>query len=641
MDILKDLNKKQKEAVQTTEGPVLIIAGPGSGKTQVLTHRIAYLISKNKVNPANILAVTFTNKAATEMRQRISSLLFNKSRIKTKQKLPTIGTFHGICAKILRQEISLLGFKKRFTIYDKDDQLSLIKEVMKSLEINPEIFHPGSVLNAISSAKSELIDEKTYRRESDEYFQKTISQIYTLYQKKLKEANALDFEDLIFYTVTLFKKFPEILKKYQKHFCYILIDEYQDTNFSQYTLTRLLAQEHKNICTVGDDWQSIYSFRGADVRNILEFEKDYPQAKIIMLEESYRSTQTILDAASSIISKNTHCKDKKLWTQKSSGVHLAVFEAENERAEAEFVASEIENLMRNHEINSSPLKLRDFAVLYRINAQSRILEEAFLKHNIDYKIVGGLKFYSRKEIKDLIAYLKIIENPDDIISFQRIINVPPRGIGKVSLKKILEGDIGECRLRPKSKAHISLNNFKQLIESFRRQSQKLPLSKLLKFIIDKTGYDKYIQDGSLKNDARWENIEELFSLAQEYDHLNPQEGLSSFLEKVSLATDADEIESKKDLVNLMTLHAAKGLEFSVVFIVGLEEGLLPYSRSLNNSNEIEEERRLCYVGINRAKEKVYLVFARVRNFRGVKQANLPSRFLKDIPENLIDYYSFE
>jgi DNA helicase II / ATP-dependent DNA helicase PcrA len=643
-NILSGLNQQQQKAVQSVQGPVLIVAGPGSGKTRVLTHRIAYLIQKN-IPSENILAVTFTNKAAQEMKERVIRLVRNvgdvgdvgdkqfqqaKSRAKifgagrSDLTIPTIGTFHAICLRILRREIDKLNYEKRFTIYDETDQLSLIKQITKDLQMDTSQIKPTALKENISRAKDELISAEFYQNEANEYWPKIVAQVYEKYQKALKKANALDFDDLIMLAVQLFQKYPVILEKYQNQWPYILIDEAHDTNLGQYTLINLLAQKYKNICLIADPDQSIYSWRGADLRNILNFEKDYPDAKVILLEENYRSTQNILSASHHIIIKNRERKEKKIWTKNQTGEPIQIIEAENEEDEGDFIIQEMENLF------SQGFNLKDFTVLYRTNAQSRAIEEAFLKANFPYKIIGAMRFYERKEIKDILAYLKLLINPNDLISLNRIINVPPRKIGKTTNHKL---QMADYKLN-----NGAFQNFSRLIDYLRQAGQKLPLTKLINLVIQKTDYEKYIRDGSEDGERRWENIQELFTVTNRHDKTTPFLGLENFLEEITLLSSHDEVENEKDLVNLMTLHCAKGLEFPVVFMTGLEEGLFPHSKSLLDSEQMEEERRLCYVGLTRAKQKVYLSFAKKRRIYGTVMVNLPSRFLGDIPDNLIEFY---
>jgi len=629
-EILKNLNPRQKEAVETINGPVLILAGPGSGKTKVLTHRLANLM-QNKIPAQNILAVTFTNKAAGEMKSRVEKLVVGK-------QMPFIGTFHAFCLSILRKEIDKLDYKKNFVIYDEDDQINLIKEVIKTLEINSEQFPPKRVLTTISNLKDEIIDWKQYQENAGEYFEKIIAKIYAAYQSTLKMNNALDFDDLIMLTVILFEEFPEILKKYQEKYQYILVDEYQDTDPAQYRLIKLLASKHKNLCVVGDDAQSIYSFRNADFRNILNFEKDYSEAKIVTLDQNYRSTQNILDAASKLISKNVYQKPKNLWTENPSGPLISVIGTWDERGEADYVVKKIIKFVK------SGFKLKDIAVFYRTNAQSRALEEAFIRYHIPYKLVGAIRFYQRKEVKDLVSYLKYAESKD-AMSLRRIINIPSRGIGKITLDRILDQGLEKI-----AKEKQEVQNFYELIQKTKAITNEKPLSEVLKFILEEINYKKYLKknygdnelrEGLTENEARWQNIEELINVASDYDQLPPPNGLKEFLEKTALLSEADEVESKKDVVHLMTLHTAKGLEFSIIFIIGCEEGILPHSRSLLNPLDIEEERRLFYVGITRSKIHLHLLLTQRRMSWGSKEANPASRFLSEIPKHLINYEEYE
>ena len=659
-NILENLNPAQKEAVETTEGAVLIIAGAGSGKTKALTHRVAYLIREKKVAPRNILAVTFTNKAAQEMKERVASLLtdsnlrmpFESTNLKN-YELPVMGTFHSICVRILRHEIEKIGYKKSFNIFDTQDQEALMKKVMKEMEINIDQFKPKAMLGAISKAKNELIDAEMFQSRIGGYYEEIVSKVYTQYQKRLKEQDALDFDDILMLIVKLFQKFPEVLEKYQNLFRYIMVDEYQDTNHAQYALVAMLAKKWGNLCVVGDDWQGIYSWRGANIQNILDFEKDYPQAKVIKLEQNYRSTQNILDAAYGVISKNVNRKDKEIWTDNKGGHLLSAYEARDERDEAEFLIAEIQKMIGESAMRSlgtardGKLRLSDFVVLYRTNAQSRIVEEAMLRNSIPYRIIGGLKFYQRKEVKDVIAYLRLIQNFNDEVSLERIINEPRRGVGDVSLGKWLsfakENNLNYIeaglKINDSSKLHVSkIDAIKKFCDFIIRGKEKIAKTKvtdLIEFVFTESGYEKFLLDGTDEGQTRYENVRELLTVSKKYDEYAGEEGLSLFLEEVALIADTDNIDQASEAVHLMTLHSAKGLEFKVVFIVGLEEGILPHSRSLIDHNEMEEERRLMYVGITRAKEKVYLVYTRERNIYGSTQINSPSRFLDDIPENLI------
>jgi len=665
-NILENLNERQRKAVTATSGPVLIIAGPGSGKTKVLTHRIAYIIGKEKINPTNILAVTFTNKAAQEMKNRVGALLkktvyANNSNFYEEPtnnisaqggpasgwQHPIIGTFHNICVRILRQEAEAVGYKKSFVIYDADDQISMIKKIMKELQVNSEQFNPRAVLSHISNAKNELKDAESFSNIADGYFEEQVSAIYNVYQKKLKENNALDFDDLIMQTILLFLDKPEILRKYQNKFQYVMVDEYQDTNYAQYRLVDLLSKSHRNLCVVGDDWQSIYKWRGADIRNILDFEKNYSEAEVILLEQNYRSTQTILDASYQIISRNVNRKEKKLWSEKKAGEPIVIYEAADEKGEAEFIVAEIARLT-NEKLSNEKINLKDIAILYRTNAQSRSIEDVFLKYALPYKIVGGIKFYLRKEIKDIIAYLRLIQNPTDRASLERIINIPKRDLGQVTFKKIIReieksdqniietlSDL-KCENIPEKKIK-EIKKFAEIIKKCQNKINEIKISELLNLLIKNINYEKYIKDGTEEGEKRWENVKELFSAVEKYDNFPAEKSLPILLEEIALATDLDNINSSQDSVTLMTLHSAKGLEFSAVFIIGMEEGLLPHSRSVRDPSEMEEERRLCYVGITRAKRKAYLIFARTRKIYGSTQANMPSRFISDIPENLAEF----
>lgn len=672
-EILKKLNSPQRQAVETTEGPVLVIAGAGSGKTRALTHRVAYLILERNVRPMNILAVTFTNKAANEMKERIMKLLSDATESMSspqlspdyergvkKYNLPTVGTFHSICVKILRREIEKIGYKSSFNIFDDQDQKSLMKRTMKEMEINLDQFKPQAILGAIGKAKNELIDAEKFRSRVGGYWEEVVAKIYTTYQKKLHDQNALDFDDILMLAVKIFRDHPEVLEKYQNIFRYIMVDEYQDTNHAQYVLVKLLSQKYRNVWVCGDDWQGVYSWRGADIKNILDFEKDYPDAVTIKLEQNYRSTQTILDAAYGVISKNRNRKDKKVWTEKKGGHLIASYKADDERDEAEFIISEIENLRKKES-----LTLSDFVVLYRTNAQSRIVEEAMLRNSVPYRIIGGLKFYQRKEIKDVVAYLRLINNFSDEVSLERIINEPKRSIGSATLKKWLyisksnNCDPIFCGLSisnfqfpisnkipnsndkfPKNKITLSKSNeiiqFCEFIKKIAEVKDELPVSELIQKIFIESGYEKFLLDGTEEGEVRRENVQELLTVAKKYDEHKGGEGLNLFLEEVALVADTDNIDQASEAVHLMTLHSAKGLEFKIVFIAGLEEGIMPHSRSMLDATQMEEERRLMYVGITRAKIKVYLLFTLERAIFGSTQINPPSRFLDDIPEDLLE-----
>jgi len=633
MEIIKSLNEEQKEAVLATEGPVLVIAGAGSGKTRLLTHRVAYLIREKKVNPRHILAVTFTNKAAGEMKERVRELLAGGYF-----QEPWMGTFHHICIRILRVEIDKIGYKKNFVIYDDSDQLALVKKIMKEKEISADQFNPRAMLAVISKAKGELQSVEDYIS-GESFFERIVARVYEAYQKTLSANNALDFDDILQKTVELFQKFPDILEKYQNIFRYILVDEYQDTNKAQYVLVNLLAQRHRNLMVVGDDWQSIYSFRGADVRNILNFEKDYPEARVIRLERNYRSTQKILDAAHGVISKNIHRKDKKLWTDNAGDHDIVVRKVSDEQEEAGFITSEIAGIMAKEK-----LSYNDFVVLYRTNAQSRAIEEAFLEAAMPYRVIGGVRFYERREIKDFLAYLKFIHNPSDEISLERIINLPPRGIGAVTIGKWIrftrENNLDFVASSREARNIPGLNSakieaiakFGDMIDRLRGAADRIPLTDLMDSVLEETEYRKLLLAEGEAGQVRFENVRELFTVAEKFKE--EKRGLDIFLEEVALVASTDNIDSEAGAVHLMTMHAAKGLEFDTVFIAGMEEGLFPHSRSLLDERQMEEERRLAYVGITRAKKRIYLLWAVTRNIFGSVRVNVESRFLDDIPEAL-------
>jgi len=634
--LLEGLNSEQVKAVTHLDGPVLIVAGPGSGKTRVLTHRVAYLIGQG-IPAENILAVTFTNKAANEMKERIAKLV--SSGASHNHKVPTVGTFHSVCAKILRQEIEVLGWKRDFVIFDDKDSLNMIKKIMADLSLSEDQFNPNAIQGLISQQKSELGSAQTFAANATDYFPEIVAKIWTPYEERLKKNNAVDFDDLLLLPVKLFMENETLLEKYQEKFKYILVDEYQDTNHAQYTLIKLLAAKYRNLFVIGDESQNIYSWRGADFRNLLNFEKDYPEANVILLEQNYRSSQNILTAAHNIIIKNKFRKDKNLWTENADGQPITLFGANDEREEGSYIISEI----RRHKKNKPSLRLADFTILYRTNAQSRAIEEAFLKAGLPYKVVGGLKFYDRKEVKDMIAYIRLVQNPKDSLAMERIINVPPRGFGKeIDCQELI--DYGTENLITKATAQRTRawKNFSDLMDGLRQSAENLPLSKLLKLIIEKTEYEKFVKEKGKKEEGeeRWDNLKELFSVTKKYDHLPPEEGRRTFLEEASLMSNQDEVDTEHNLVNLMTLHCAKGLEFPVVFIAGCEEGIFPHSRSLIDAWQMEEERRLCYVGVTRAKEKLYLIAAHARQLFGSTMVNPPSRFLYDIPSHLIEYINF-
>ncbi|MDP3998737.1 MAG: UvrD-helicase domain-containing protein [bacterium] len=611
--LLEDLNQRQREAVKQTDGPILILAGAGSGKTRVLTHKIAHLITEQKAQPEDILALTFTNKAAGEMKERIQNLLIPDSRFPTPD-LPFAGTFHSFCARILRKEGKALGFPPGFLIYDEGDQKEVIKEAMKNLDISTKNYNPSAVLATIGQAKNELLSALEYLQYARGHFQETAAKIYLTYQKILKENAALDFDDLLLETVRLFQKEPPILTRYQNRFRYILIDEYQDTNRAQYALGKLLAGRWRNICVVGDASQSIYSWRGADFRNLMSFKNDFPDLKVFNLEQNYRSTQKILDAAYHVILRNTSHPILKLWTQNPPGEKINLYESPNEHEEAEFIINQIASHAMRHKPalpTGRPYALSNFAIFYRTNAQSRILEETLLRAGLPYALVGGTRFYERREIKDVLAYLRLLVNPKDTVSYKRI-----EKLGKARLQKFL-GFAGK----------LDYSNIKK----------ELPTLEILDELLAKTGYLE-LYDPKVEEDlTRLENIKELRSVATEFP--DP----TNFLENVALVEQEYYPDNpvgngeKKNTVTLMTLHAAKGLEFPVVFIIGMEEGLFPHSRSLLDPQELEEERRLCYVGMTRAKEKLYLTYARRRLFFGQRTSNTVSRFIGEIPQHLLSF----
>ena len=639
MDLLAGLNPPQRDAVEAINGPVLILAGPGSGKTRVITHRIAYLIRVCGVNPSCIMAVTFTNKAAREMRERLEHLVSYAVRDLT------FGTFHAICAQILRREGKAIDIDSRFVIYDDSDQTSLLKRSLQELNLDPKQYALGALASAISSAKSQLLSPADYLQRGRSYFDEISARVYENYQQRLRESNALDFDDLLMMTVLLFRQHPEVLEKYQSRYLHLLVDEFQDTNLVQYELIKQIGGKHRNICVVGDPDQSIYSWRFADMRNILSFEKDFPDVKIVLLEQNYRSTRTILETASRIISANLQRKPKKLWTDNEPGEPVSVVEAYTEQEEAQFVINEVERLVSRGDVS-----LGDCAVLYRTNAQSRALEETFIRYGTPYRLVAGTRFYERREVKDIIAYLRLIQNPSDSISLMRIISVPQRGIGEQSQTRLsawakslgfspyeaLRHLAQETSVDSPFTPHTAklLTTFFNMMEKFIEKSRKLNLIDLFDFVVERLDYKGYIIN-SPDGEERWDNVMELRGVAQEHRDLPPPDGLDTFLEGVTLVSDVDSLEEGVSAVTFITLHQAKGLEFPVVFIVGMEDGLLPHFRSLDDPIQMEEERRLCYVGVTRAKKKVYLVRAFRRNLMGRSMITTPSRFLTDVPGDKI------
>ncbi|WP_174720644.1 DNA helicase PcrA [Streptococcus periodonticum] len=642
--LLTGMNDRQAEAVQTTEGPLLIMAGAGSGKTRVLTHRIAYLIDEKLVNPWNILAITFTNKAAREMKERAFSL--NPA---TEDCL--IATFHSMCVRILRREADHIGYNRNFTIIDPSEQRTLMKRILKTLNLDPKKWNERAILGTISNAKNDLIDEAAYVALAGDMYTEIVAKCYEMYQKELRQSEAMDFDDLIMLTLRLFDKNPDVLTYYQQRYQYIHVDEYQDTNHAQYQLVKLLASRFKNICVVGDADQSIYGWRGADMQNILDFEKDYPEAKVVLLEENYRSTKTILQAANDVIKNNRNRRPKSLWTQNADGEDIVYYRANDEQDEALFVAKTIDELS-----STSDYVYRDFAVLYRTNAQSRNIEEALLKANIPYTMVGGTKFYSRKEIRDVISYLNLIANTSDNISFERVVNEPKRGVGPGTVEKIRNFAAGQemslldassqIMLSPvKGKAAQAVFDFANLILNLREQLDELTVTELVELVLERTGYtEQLVAQATLESQARIENIEEFLSVTKNFDEDSENDTeetsldrLSRFLNDLALIADTDDGDQESSEVTLMTLHAAKGLEFPVVFIIGMEENVFPLSRAAEDEDELEEERRLAYVGITRAEKVLFLTNANSRLLYGKTNYNRPTRFLNEISSSLLDY----
>jgi DNA helicase-2/ATP-dependent DNA helicase PcrA len=647
-EILQGLNPAQREAVEAIEGPVLIIAGPGSGKTRVITHRVAYLMRVCGISPHRIMGVTFTNKAAREMTGRLQRLVGARS-----QSL-TVGTFHAFCAMLLRREGSFVGLEPNYTIYDDDDQLGLIKQAMELAELDPKQFPPRTVHGVISRAKSVLLDSQGLAQQRQSYFEERCAQVYHHYEELLGRNNAVDFDDLLLKAVQLLQGYPEVREKYQRRYLHLMVDEFQDTNVAQYRLARLLAGEYRNICVVGDPDQSIYSWRNADIRNILSFQRDYPDAKTVALEQNYRSTATILEAAKHLISVNGMRLQKDLFTDNDKGMPVTVHEAYDPEEEAAFVLTEVNRLVREEQ-----LKPGDCAVTYRVNAQSRALEEACLHRGMKYRLVGGVRFYQRREVKDLVAYLRLLHNPLDEVNLARVINIPPRGIGAKSLQDLVRWaqsqDLPllvamqriaaaraadpsfrkECPAPLAGRAANAVASFATLVDGLAQRSTQLKVVDLIDRVIEETGFRHYIQSSDDRPEERWENILELREAAREFDLEEPPHGLDSLLERLSLVADVDNYEESEESLTLITLHQVKGLEFPVVFIVGLEEGLLPHSRSLESEAQVEEERRLCYVGITRAKDRLYLLRAFRRGFMGSSGPTTASRFLRELPAHLL------
>lgn len=640
-DIIEGLNPRQREAVETVSGPLLIIAGPGSGKTRVITHRVAYLYKVCGVSPYRIAALTFTNKAARELRARVELLMGQAARDLT------VGTFHAFCAKILRRDGDQLGLDTNFVIYDDADQVAAIKRAMTEVNVDPKQFSPRSVQSAISSAKSQIIGVEGFGTKRENYFDEIVHRVYERYENLLSLASAVDFDDLLLKTYVLFHHFPEVAAKYQDRYVHFMIDEFQDTNVAQYAIAKQLVERHKNLCVVGDPDQSIYTWRNADIRNILSFQQDFPDRCLVALEENYRSTQTILDAARDLISSNDNRVEKKLFTSNGRGVPIVVTEGYNEQDEAKLVMGEIERLTYQE-----GFLRRDIAIMYRLNAQSRALEESCLRYGIRYQLVGNLRFYQRQEVKDLTAYLRLIANPNDDVSFARVVNVPARGIGQRTMDELAraardsgrsmfatigslsstDGVPSSIRLQARSVA--ALSRFREMVEALREASQETNLVDLMDQILEKSGYKDHVLREEERGVERLENLEEYLNSARDFVEMGASDTLGEFLENVSLVSDTDTLDEKTDAITLITLHQAKGLEYRVVFIVGMEEGILPHIRSMDNPAQMEEERRLCYVGITRAKDRLYLLRAFRRGFRGGSEPAIPSRFLGDIPREL-------
>lgn len=640
--LVKNMNTEQSEAVRTTEGPLLIMAGAGSGKTRVLTHRIAYLLDEKDVSPYNILAITFTNKAAKEMKQRVEQLVGEEAQV------IWMSTFHSMCVRILRRDADRIGIERNFTIIDPTDQKSVIKDVLKNENIDSKRFEPRMFIGAISNLKNELKTPEDAQKEANDFHSQMVATVYKGYQRQLSRNEALDFDDLIMTTINLFERVPDALEYYQNKFQYIHVDEYQDTNKAQYTLVKLLASKFKNLCVVGDSDQSIYGWRGADIQNILSFEEDYPEAKTIFLEQNYRSTKNILNAANEVIKNNSERKPKGLWTANTGGDKIQYYEAMTERDEAEYVVREIMKHQRNGK------KYSDMAILYRTNAQSRVLEETFMKSNIPYTMVGGQKFYDRKEIKDLLSYLRVIANSNDDISLQRIINVPKRGIGPSSVEKIQTyavqnqismfyalGEVDFIGLSKKVTQECI--NFYETITNLIKEQEFLEISDIVDEVLQKSGYrDMLEREQTLESRSRLENLDEFMSVPKDYEENTPleEQSLINFLTDLSLVADIDEADTQSG-VTLMTMHSAKGLEFPIVFIMGMEESLFPHIRAIksDDDHEMEEERRICYVAITRAEELLYITNATTRMLFGRSQSNMPSRFLREIPEDLLESHT--
>ena len=635
--LLEGLNEPQRDAVLHGEGPLLILAGAGSGKTRVLTHRIAYLVGTGQARPGEILAITFTNKAADEMRGRVGSLVGEQARAMW------VMTFHAACARMLRSNADRLGYTRGFTIYDEQDSLRLVKQCVDELDVDPKRFAPRGIRRQISDAKNQLLDAEAYRLKVSSFFEQTAADVYELYEQRAHSMNAMDFDDLLFRCVNVLELFPEVRDRYRRSFRHVLVDEYQDTNHAQYRWLQLLAEEHRNLSVVGDDDQSIYQFRGADIRNILDFEDDYPDAHVVKLEQNYRSTQTILSAANAVISHNRARKSKELWSDLGQGEPVHVRELEDEHAEARFVVSEIEGLV---EAGGS----RDeIAVFYRTNAQSRVLEDMLVRYGVSYQVIGGTRFYERAEIKDALAYLNLLVNPSDVVAFQRIVNSPRRGIGQTSQGRIVGyantiGDsVFEVAARPEAvpglatAATRAVERFMSVMVRLRERAVGgASVGDLLHEVLDETGYLAALEaERTIEAQGRLENLEELVGVAREYDATAEEPALEEFLQQIALFSEQDALRDEEGIVTLMTLHNAKGLEYPVVFVIGCEDGVFPHMRAIE-AGDLEEERRLCYVGVTRAKRELYLSYARTRALFGSREWNLPSRFLGEIPSDLTD-----
>lgn len=649
-DILAQLNPRQREAAESIDGPLLIVAGPGSGKTRLITYRIAYLVRVVGVSPWRIAALTFTNKAAREMRRRLESLVSHSINDLT------VGTFHSFCALALRRDGAAIGLDRSFAIYDDPDQLDIIKRSMRETDVDPKRFSPRAVQSAMSKAKSSLLGAEGFAMRTASYFDEVVGRVFERYELLMAQSGAVDFDDLLLKMYQMLDQHPEIAAKYQDRYVHFMIDEFQDTNVVQYAIARKITEKHRNLCVVGDPDQSIYSWRNADIRNILSFQDDFPDAKVIPLEQNYRSTQTILDAADNLISANSQRFERELFTENGDGVPIVVSEGYDEYEEAQLVLKEISTLTKIGRGSQGEYKLGDIAIMYRVNAQSRALEEECLRYGVPYQLIGGQKFYQRQEVKDLTAYLRIVANTNDDVSLNRIINLPTRGIGRRTLDELArmardsdvsqfdaisqivpsDDQLGPMMTNPFTpRATRALTDFQALINGLRADAENMTLVELIEQVMERTGYRRYLAEAAERSDERIENINEYKTAASEYVHLGAQDALIAFLESVSLVSDIDKLEDRTEAITLITLHQAKGLEYPVVFIVGMEEGLLPHIRSMDDPTAVEEERRLTYVGVTRAKERLYLMRAFRRGFRGGSGPSLPSRFLQDIPEKLI------